>query len=127
MSHTGARAGDCKSAVEHTEYGPFTPTPELKMELEYKVVQSTTPLFAKLQNIDAIMAEESKAGWQLVEKFDNYKLRLQRDISHRANDKALPFDAYRTQVGVSNVVTYGLAAALTLGAVYLIFVIVGAV
>lgn len=97
------------------------------MELEYKVVQSTTPLFAKLQNIDAIMAEESKAGWQLVEKFDNYKLRLQRDISHRANDKTLPFDAYRTQVGVSNVITYGLAAALTLGAVYLIFVIVGAV
>jgi hypothetical protein len=97
------------------------------MELEYKVVQSTTPLFAKLQNIDAIMAEESKAGWQLVEKFDNYKLRLQRDISHRANDKALPFDAYRTQVGVSNVITYGLAAAVTLGAVYLIFVIVGAV
>jgi hypothetical protein len=97
------------------------------MELEYKVVQSTTPLFAKLQNINAVMAEESKAGWQLVEKYDNYKLRLQRDISHRANDKNLAFDAYRSQVGVSNMVTYGLAALLTLGAVYLIFVIVGAV
>ncbi len=97
------------------------------MELEYKVVQSTTPLFAKRQNIEAIMAEEARAGWQLVEKFDNYKLRLQRDISHRANDKDLPFDAYRSQVGVSNVITYGLAAAITLGVVYLIFVIVGAV
>jgi len=97
------------------------------MELEYKVVQSTTPLFAKLQNIEAIMAEEAKAGWQLVEKYDNYKLRLQRNISHRANDKALAFDAYRSQVGVSNVLTYGLAAVLTLGVVYLIFVMVGAV
>jgi len=97
------------------------------MELEYKIVQSTTPLFAKLQNIDAIMAEESKAGWQLVEKYDNYKLRLQRNISHRANDKTLPFDAYRSQVGVNNLITYGLAAVATLGVVYIIFVIVGAV
>ncbi|MGB4246846.1 MAG: hypothetical protein WBJ75_03915 [Pseudohongiellaceae bacterium] len=97
------------------------------MELEYKVVQSTTPLFATSKKIDEIMAEESKAGWQLVEKFDNYKMRLQRDVSHRGNDKNLAFDAYRSQVGVNNFIVYGITAAVTVGVVYAIFVLVGAV
>ncbi|MDP2139922.1 MAG: hypothetical protein Q8L20_03840 [Gammaproteobacteria bacterium] len=97
------------------------------MELEYKVVQSTTPLFATSKKIEEIMAEESKAGWQLVEKFDNYKMRLQRDISHRANDKNLGFDAYRSQVGVNNIIVYGITTLLTLAVVYAIFVLVGAV
>ncbi len=97
------------------------------MELEYKVVQSTTPLFAKIQNIEEVMAEESKAGWRLVEKLDNYKMRLQRDISHRANDKSLSFDPYRTQVGVNNALIYGITTVVTLGVVYAIFVLVGAV
>ncbi|MDP1930572.1 MAG: hypothetical protein Q8L60_03840 [Gammaproteobacteria bacterium] len=97
------------------------------MELEYKVVQSTTPLFATSKKIEEIMAEESKAGWQLVEKFDNYKMRLQRDISHRANDKNLGFDAYRSQVGVNNIIVYGITTVVTLAVVYAIFVLVGAV
>lgn len=97
------------------------------MELEYKVVQSTTPLFATSKKIDEIMAEESKAGWQLVEKYDNYKMRLQRDISNRSNDKNLGFDAYRSQVGVNNIIVYGITTIVTLGVVYAIFVLVGAV
>lgn len=96
------------------------------MELEYKVVQSTTPYFAKSQNISAVMAEEEKAGWRLLEKCDNYKLRLQRDISHRANDKDLSIDAYRSQVGVNNAVVYGITTVLTLAVVYAIFNMVGA-
>lgn len=100
--------------------------PEHKMELEFKVVQSTTPFFAKSQNIAVVMAEEEKAGWRLLEKCDNYKLRLQRDISHRANDKDLSIDPYRTQVGVNNAVVYGITAVLTLGVVYAIFNMVGA-
>ena len=97
------------------------------MELEYKVVQSTTPLFAKIQNIEEVMSEESKAGWRLVEKLDNYKMRLQRDISHRANDKGLSFDPYRTQVGVNNALIYGITTIVTLGVVYAIFILVGAI
>ncbi|OFE12890.1 hypothetical protein PHACT_06835 [Pseudohongiella acticola] len=95
------------------------------MELEYKIVQSTTPHFAKAANLKAILDEEAQAGWQLVEKFDNYKLRLQRDISHRAGDAARNVDAYRTQVGLSNFVTYGSATLLTLAVVYAIFRLVG--
>jgi len=95
------------------------------MEMEYKIVQATTPHFAKSGNLKAILEEEAQSGWQLVEKFDNYKLRLQRDISHRTGDATRSVDAYRTQVGVSNFVTYGAATIVTLAVVYIVFQAVG--
>lgn len=90
------------------------------MDIEYKVVQSQTPLFSDTARMHEILAEEAKAGWQLLEKEDNYKIRLQRNISHRANDKGLGIDAYRTTVGVSSVLTYGLTALVTIAIVSVI-------
>lgn len=95
------------------------------MELEYKIVQSTTPHFATRGNLLKVLQEESQAGWELVEKFDNYRIRLQRSIEHRAGDEGRSIDPYRCQVGVSNVVTYGAATVITLVVVYLIFRVVG--
>lgn len=91
------------------------------MDQEYKIVQSTTPMFAKNDFLQKVLKEESEAGWDLVEKFDNYKIRLQREISHRQNDSGRTIDPYRTQVGISNAITYGAAALGTLAVVYLIF------
>ncbi|MDP3517512.1 MAG: hypothetical protein Q8S94_10140 [Pseudohongiella sp.] len=96
------------------------------METEYKIIQATTPHFANNQNLSRVMAEESQAGWTLVEKFDNYKIRVQRSISHRASDAGRAIDPYRTQVGPSNILTYSAAAAVTLAIVYMIFRAVGA-
>lgn len=90
------------------------------MDIEYKVVQSQTPMFSDTAKMHQILVEEAKAGWQLLEKEDNYKIRLQRNISHRANDAKLGFDAYRTTVGVSSVVTYGATALITLAIVSII-------
>jgi len=90
------------------------------MNLEYKVIQSQTPLFADTPKMQEVLSQEAQAGWQLLEKQDNYKIRLQRDISHRANDANLDFDAYRTSVGVSSVVTYGATALLTIAIVSVI-------
>lgn len=84
------------------------------MTTEYKVVQSNTPMFANTAKLKEIAAEEARAGWELLEKLDNYKLRFQRDISHRGNDDKLDSDPYRTQVGVSSVVTYTVTAAITI-------------
>ncbi|MEX2335258.1 MAG: hypothetical protein WD600_13430 [Pseudohongiella sp.] len=97
------------------------------MELEYKIVQSTTPHFAKAANLKAVLDEEAQSGWQLVEKFDNYKIRLQRDISHRTGDSSHSVDAYRTQVGLSNWVTYSAAAVITTAVVLMILRGVGAI
>ena len=90
------------------------------MELEYKVVQAQTPLFSDTGKMHEILEQEAQAGWQLLEKEDNFKIRLQRDISHRENDKNLDFDAYRSTVGVSAILTYGVTALLTLGIVSVI-------
>jgi len=95
------------------------------MELEYKIVQSTTPHFANPENLARVLKEEAESGWTLIEKLDNYKIRLQRDISHRANDANRSLDPYRVQVGPSVLLTYGVAAALTLLAVLAIFKLVG--
>ncbi|MFT4886946.1 MAG: hypothetical protein ACJA2D_000931 [Pseudohongiellaceae bacterium] len=90
------------------------------MELEYKVLQSQTPLFVSTAKMQELLAEESKAGWRLLEKEDNYRIKLQRDISNRDNDKNLDFDAYRSTIGVSSVLTYGATALFTLAVVSII-------
>ncbi len=90
------------------------------MELEYKVIQAQTPLFSDTQKMLEVLDQEAKAGWSLLEKEDNYKIRLQRNISNRENDKNLDFDAYRSTVGVSSVVTYGATAAVTIAIVSVI-------
>jgi len=97
------------------------------MEMEYKIIQSTTPHFANPQNLARVLGEEAQAGWALIEKFDNFKIRLQRDIKHRSDDHNRSVDPYRCQVGPSNLLSYGIAATLTILAVYVIFVVVGAI
>lgn len=97
------------------------------MDIEYKVIQSTTPHFAKTANLNKVLAEEAQSGWTLEEKVDNYKIRVQRNVSNRADDHNRSIDPYRSQVGPSNFLTYGIAAVLTLAVVYAIFVAVGAI
>lgn len=90
------------------------------MEIEYKIIQSQTPLFANSAKMHEVLEQESRAGWQLLEKEDNFRLKLQRSISHRENDANLDFDAYRSNVGVSSMVTYGVTALATIAVVSLI-------
>ncbi len=95
------------------------------MSQEYKTVQAQTPLFADTDKMREILAEEAKAGWDLLEKEDNYRIKLQRDIENRSNDGNLDIDPYRSTVGVSSMLTYGLTALVTIlivsGILYLAF------
>ncbi len=90
------------------------------MDVEYKIIQAQTPLFSETAKMQEVLAEEAKAGWDLLEKEDNYRIKLQRNVSHRANDKNLEIDAYRSTVGVSPIITYGATALLTLAIVSVI-------
>ena len=95
------------------------------MAVEYKVITAQTPMFARLEKISEVMELEARAGWQLYEKYDNYKLRLRRNISARENDKNLDFDPYRTHAGVSSIVTYGVTSAAAIVVVLVILNIAG--
>ncbi|MFN3162427.1 MAG: hypothetical protein ACE37N_02860 [Pseudohongiellaceae bacterium] len=90
------------------------------MQHEYKVIQSQTPLFADTAKMHEVLAQEARAGWELLEKEDNYRIKVQRDIAHRDNDSKLDFDAYRTSVGVPSLVTYGATALITIAIVSVI-------
>lgn len=83
------------------------------MSQEFKTVQAQTPLFADTKKMQEILAEEAKAGWDLLEKEDNYRIKLQRSVDNRSNDGNLSIDPYRSTVGVSSVLTYGLTALVT--------------
>ena len=78
----------------------YTPQ-ELAEGWEFKIVRSSTGAFRTPASLRAVLDEEQRAGWTLVEKFDNGRIRLKRPASARAKDSALGSDAYRTHVGMS--------------------------
>jgi len=68
---------------------------------EFKILRSATNVFRNPDCLRQALEEEARAGWVLVEKFDNQRLRLKRPASARAGDAALGFDPYRTSYGMS--------------------------
>jgi len=71
---------------------------------EYKIVRSYTAGFRTPANLRRMLATEAGAGWDLFEKFDDYRVRLRRPVSERARDIELGRDAYRTNHGPSQLV-----------------------
>jgi hypothetical protein len=76
---------------------------ELQQDWEFKIMRSSTGAFSKREKIEQVVAEESVAGWVLVEKFDDNRLRFKRPASAKRNDFNLPphIDPYRTTIGLS--------------------------
>lgn len=67
---------------------------------EFKIVRSATGAFGKREVVEKLRQEESQAGWEMVEKFDNNRIRFKRRVDRRSNDHLLPFDPYRTSYGM---------------------------
>ena len=63
---------------------------------EYKFLRCGNPLFRDTDGLQSALAEESAAGWSLVEKLDDRRIRLKRPVSARDHDGALGLDPYRT-------------------------------
>ena len=63
---------------------------------EYKVLKSRHHAgFKDPRGLADTLAVESAAGWMLLEKLDDKRLRLQRPVSARDHDSDLNFDPYR--------------------------------
>ena len=78
---------------------PYTPQ-DIAENWEFKILRSATGAFRNPERLRAILEEEGRAGWTLVEKFDNARVRLKRSARARAGDSALGFDPYRTFIGM---------------------------
>jgi len=68
---------------------------------EYKIIRSATGAFKKPAKFQEALEEEARAGWELLEKFSDYRVRLRRHVKWRESDAALSQDPYRIKVGVS--------------------------
>src|SRR5262245_42236312 len=86
---------------EMTTYG----SGDLAQDWEFKIVRANTPAFRSAVHLHRLLEEEARAGWTLVEKFDNSRIRLKRPRQARLNDSALPpgVDPYRVHYGMSPV------------------------
>jgi hypothetical protein len=74
---------------------------ELSQDWEFKIIRSATSAFKKPDFLRQCLDEEARAGWVLVEKFDDGRLRLKRPAAARERDGKLEVDPYRTFVGPS--------------------------
>ena len=89
--------------------------------VEYKIIRSATGGFRDPVWFRAVLAEEAKAGWELVEKLDNSRARLRRSTEWRKGDTELGQDPYRTQVGISEgVLALGIIVGTLLAAIALL-------
>lgn len=71
-------------------------------EWEYKILRSSTNAFKNRNRLEMVKEEEAMAGWQLVEKFDDKRLRFRRPMSAQQYDEQLPpdIDPYRATYGM---------------------------
>ena len=86
---------------------------DLDQNCEFKIVRSTYPAFRKPGIFQALLEEESLAGWELVEKLDDRRVRFKRRRETRRRDATLPpgLDPYRTQFG-TNTNTIGIVVGI---------------
>lgn len=104
-----------------TRYNPE----EVNGDWEFKIVRCATDKFKNPDVFQQMVEEESLAGWQLLEKLDNNRVRFKRPVSARKRDATLPagVDPYRTQYGISeNMMGFWIAATILLVMGVIIFI-----
>jgi len=84
---------------------------DLAENWEFKILRSVNGKFRNPVWLHGVLEEEARAGWTMVEKFDDSRIRLKRPASARVNDSGLGFDPYRTYAGMSQT-RYGLLVLL---------------
>jgi hypothetical protein len=71
---------------------------------EFKIIRSMNKDFAKPATMQLVIEEEKRAGWDLLEKLDDNRLRFIRQKRARSRDAMLlseGIDPYRAHYGIS--------------------------
>ena len=76
---------------------------------EFKIVRANTRKFRNTEQIEKVRQEEAQSGWELVEKFDDSRLRFKRRVERRSMDIHSQGDPYRSQIGPNPGLWVGLA------------------
>ena len=95
-----AAAAAARARKEEEEMTPYTED-DLTEGWEFKILRSATSAFKNREKREAVLKEEARADWVLVEKFDDSRMRLKRPARAKESDANLDFDPYRTRVGIT--------------------------
>mgnify|MGYP003961494219 FL=1 len=57
---------------------------------EYKIVRSESGTFRNPNVLAELVEDEALAGWEMLEKFDNRRIRFRRPVEARKRDAMLP-------------------------------------
>jgi hypothetical protein len=104
MGVAGAAAAAAAAAElmrqEEEEMTPYSDK-DLAEGWEFKIVRASMAAFGKPDRFRAILEEEKKGGWVLVEKFDDYRIRLKRPVGTKVTEGDITdgYDPYRSLVG----------------------------
>ena len=98
-----AAAAAARLRAQHEEeerLSAYSPD-DLAKGWEFKIVRANTAAFRKPEVMQQVCAEEARSGWELVEKFDDARLRFKRPTSARNIPSPAGIDPYRTTYGIS--------------------------
>jgi hypothetical protein len=109
---------------EEEDMTQYTPG-DLSNDWEFKIVRSATGAFRNPKALNKLIAEEAQAGWVMLEKFDDSRIRFKRPRSARVKDTYLPagVDPYRTHYGAS--IAQPVVISLILGILLVLFLALG--
>ena len=123
---TAAAAAERRRRLEEETMTAYSQK-ELNENWEFKILHTARGEFKKPERLAEVLDEEAQAGWVLVEKFDNSRIRLKRSPDARQNDQYLGIDPWRSYVGQTSrqrdaKVVAGGVAVLVLG-IFAVFLI----
>jgi len=93
---------------------------------EFKIVRANTAAFRKSEVMQQVCDEEARSGWELVEKFDDSRLRFKRPIAARNIPSPAGIDPYRTTYGISQGKLTTIILIAVFGSMALIMAVVAA-
>jgi len=87
---------------------------------EFKIVRSAFGAFRNPEKLRRLCEEEARSGWEMMEKFDDHRIRFKRRTDRRSSDQYLEqnVDPYRSSMssgGGSVAIIIGAVIALLLG------------
>ncbi|HMC63938.1 MAG TPA: hypothetical protein VKI65_03280 [Gemmataceae bacterium] len=128
MSGGAAAAAAAEAQRKREEEEEMTPysREDLAGDWEFKILRSMTGAFRNPATLQRVLEEEARAGWVLVEKFDNGRIRLKRPVTAKKANLDISFDPYRTYVGASEWQFVLIMLACTLGGVAVMAALIAA-
>ena len=75
---------------------------DVRRDWEFKIVRANRPVFRNPKHLNRLLEQEARAGWTMIEKFDDNRIRFKRLRQVGLDGSRLPsdIDPYRVHYGM---------------------------